>query len=163
MKIKQIRECQPCTACCDGWVRIRVLGHEAYPGHPCAHSTGSGCDDYENRPEDPCIRFQCGWIAQGSPLPAWMKPNEAKVMLLFDKLRWQGYPVDLALPVGRRVPPRALKWLQAFAQKHGRPLLYSEQVVGADGFTGEQNLFGFGPPEFQAWVTQREETGQKLW
>jgi len=84
-------------------------------------------------------------------------------MVIFDKLRWQGYPVDLALPVGRRVPPRALKWLQAFAQKHGRPLLYSEQVVGGDGFTGIQNVFGFGPPQFQAWVAHCDATGQKFW
>jgi len=33
----------------------------------------------------------------------------------------------------------------------------------ADGFTGEQNIYGFGPPQFQAWVAHCEATGQKLW
>jgi hypothetical protein len=37
-----MRQCQPCTACCDGWVQITVKGCEAYPGHPCPHSTGKG-------------------------------------------------------------------------------------------------------------------------
>jgi hypothetical protein len=92
-----------------------------------------------------------------------MQPNKGKVLVIFDKLRWQGYPVDLALPVGRRVPPRALKWLQAFAQEYGRPLVYTEQVVGSGGYTGEQEVFGFGPPRFQAWIAQREKSGQKLW
>ncbi len=96
-------------------------------------------------------------------MPGWMKPNEGKVLVIFNKLRWQGYAVDLALPVGRRIPPRALKWLQGFAQRNGRPLLYSEQVVDANGFTGEQIVFGYGPPQFQAWVSDCEKAGRKLW
>ncbi len=46
-------DCQPCTACCDGWLQIVVEGQPVYPGKPCHHSTGSGCNDYANRPEDP--------------------------------------------------------------------------------------------------------------
>ncbi|MEA3278033.1 MAG: hypothetical protein U9Q81_22655 [Pseudomonadota bacterium] len=157
------RRCQPCTACCDGWVRIRVNGHEASPGHPCPHSTGRGCDDYENRPVDPCVNFRCGWIREESPLPDWMKPNEAKVIVIFNKLQWQGLAVDLAVPVGRRVPPRALNWLKAFAERQGRPLVYSEQVKGPEGFTGEQTVFGFGPPQFQDWVVQSQKAGRRLW
>ncbi len=61
-----MRQCQPCTACCDGWVQITVKGCEAYPGHPCPHSTGEGCDDYENRPVDPCRKFECAWVKSGS-------------------------------------------------------------------------------------------------
>jgi len=140
-----------------------VRGCEARPEYPCPHSTGSGCDDYENRPKDICVGFQCGWITKGSPLPNWMKPNNAKVIVIFDKLQWQGYQVDLALPVGWRVPPRALKWLQSFAQQQGRPLLYPEQMRRPGGFTGKQDVFGFGPPEFQVWISHCEKTGQKLW
>jgi len=85
------------------------------------------------------------------------------VLVIFDKLRWQGYPVDVALPVGRRVPPRALKWLQTFAHQQGHPLLYGEQVTGECGLTGEQSVYGFGPPQFLAWVSQCESRGQQLW
>jgi hypothetical protein len=41
--------------------------------------------------------------------------------------------------------------------------VYTEQVVGSGGYTGEQEVFGFGPPRFQAWIAQREKSGQKLW
>ena len=84
------RECQPCTACCDGWLQIRVNGVPVHPGRPCPHSTGSGCSDYENRPVDPCVHFICGWRMDGSPLPDWMKPNNAKVIVLFDQRTWRG-------------------------------------------------------------------------
>jgi hypothetical protein len=63
-------------------------------------------------------------------------------------------PVDLAVPVGLKVPPRALDWLKSFARQHGRPLLYSEQVRDAGRFTGEQTVYGFGPPAFQEQAAQ---------
>jgi hypothetical protein len=43
-----------------------------------------------------------------SPLPEWMKPNNAKVIVIFNKTRWRCVPVDIAVPIGRRIPPRAL-------------------------------------------------------
>lgn len=158
-----VRECRPCTACCDGWVRITVAGHEARPGRPCPHSTGSGCDDYLHRPQNPCVNFVCGWRIEGSPLPDWMKPSEARVIVLFGKTQWNGLPVDLALPVGARVPPRALQWLKTFAQQQGRPLLYAEQVREGGQFTGEQTVYGFGPPDFQEQATQWSVDGVPSW
>ena len=112
------RSCQPCTACCDGWVKMTIQGVPVFPGHPCPHSTRQGCDDYLNRPIDPCVNFSCGWIMAASPLPDWMKPDNARVIVLFNKFQWQGVPVDLAVPVGKRIPPRALTWLRNFAEAH---------------------------------------------
>lgn len=140
-----------------------IQGVRVYPGHPCPHSTGAGCDDYTNRPLDPCHQFNCGWIIEGSPLPEWMKPNNARVIVLFDKLTWNGLPVDLAVPVGKRIPPRALGWLQDFSRKHGRPLIYTEQVLQGGQFQPEQQVFGYGPPEFQQEVLSRMQAGIRLW
>lgn len=162
-KKKHPRECQPCTGCCDGWVRMVIDGVDVYPGHPCPHSTGEGCDNYENRPMDPCINFQCGWIIEGSPLPDWMKPSTAKVVVIFNKLEWQGLPVDLAVPVGKRIPPRALEWLKKFAEKSMRPLLYAEQIEVNGEFQREQSLYGYGPPAFQEQVARWQEAGTRLW
>lgn len=159
----KIRTCQPCTACCDGWVQMTIHGVEVYPGSPCPHSTGKGCNDYANRPVDPCHHFVCGWIIPNSPLPDWLKPNEAKVMVLLDKLRWRGLPVDVAIPVGKRIPPRALNWLKQFAEQHGRPLLYTEQVVVAGKLQKEQQTIAYGPPEFQHEVAAKIAQGQRLW
>jgi hypothetical protein len=157
------RECQPCTGCCDGWLQIRVNGEPVYPGHPCPHSTGKGCNDYANRPIDPCVHFECGWRKDGSPLPEWMKPSNARVIVLFDQTHWRGIPVDFAVPVGRRIPPRALNWLKQFAQAHGRALLYSEQMVENGKFTVKQAVAAYGPPAFQEDIAQRMSRGEKLW
>jgi hypothetical protein len=154
------RECQPCTGCCDGWLQIHVMGTPVYPGRPCPHSTGSGCNDYANRPVDPCVRFICGWRMEGSPLPEWMKPNNARVIVLFNQHRWRGLPVDVAVPVGRRIPPRALKWLQQFAEANNRMLLYSEQIMENGRYTVQQAVSAYGPPEFQQEMAERVRTGQ---
>ena len=156
------RECQPCTACCDGWLQIRVNGVEVYPGKRCPHSTGSGCDDYANRPVDPCVHFICGWRMNNSPLPEWMKPDNAKVIVLFDQHTWRGYPVEVAVPVGKRIPPRALEWLQQFAESNNRMLLYSEQIVENGQYTRQQFVSAYGPREFQQEMAERAARGEGL-
>ena len=156
------RECQPCTACCDGWLQIVVGGVEVFPGSPCPHSTGKGCDDYGHRPES-CIKFNCGWVVANSPLPMWLKPDNAKVIVIFNKFQWQGVPVDLAVPVGRRIPPRSLNWLKRFAEQHRRPLVYAEQIVEDGKFQKQQTLFAHGPPAFQQQVATWQAQGVTLW
>ena len=138
-------------------------GVPVYSGKPCPHSTGSGCDDYENRPEDPCVNFNCGWIIDNSPLPEWLKPNNGKVIVLFNKLNWNGYPVDVAVPVGKRIPPRSLEWLQKFSRDHVRPLVYAEQITKSGRFLKQQEVFAYGPPAFQQEILRRKQEGQKLW
>lgn len=162
---KQIkRECQPCTGCCDGWLQIVFeSGVQVYPDSPCPHSTGSGCDDYDNRPKDPCDNFNCGWIIQDSPLPEWMKPNNGMVIVVFNKLRWNGYPVDLAVPVGKKIPQRSLNWLKNFSEENKRPLIYTEQITESGRFQKQQQTFGYGPPAFQQQILLWQQEGKKLW
>jgi len=97
-----------------------------------------------------------------SPLPDWVKPNEAKVIVLFNQHSWRGRPVDVAVPVGRRIPPRSLKWLQQFAESHNRMLLYSEQIVENGAFTTRQMVAAFAPPEFQQEMSERASRGEGL-
>jgi hypothetical protein len=100
----------------------------------------------------------------GSPLPDWMKPNNAKVIVLFDQTRWRGVPVDVAVPVGRRIPPRSLNWLKAYAESHQRCLIYSEQNVDAEGrYTQQQSFSAYGPPEFQMEMAQKAASGERPW
>jgi hypothetical protein len=98
---------------------------------------------------------------ENSPLPDWMKPNNSKVIVLFDQDRWRGFPVDVAVPVGRRIPPRALKWLQQFAETNQRLLLYSEQIVENGKFSQQQNVAAYGPPEFQQEMAERTRRGER--
>jgi hypothetical protein len=158
-----LRQCQPCTACCDGWVRINVFDTPVLPGKPCPHSSGpltkqggGGCKIYADRPVDPCINFACGWVKADSPIlmPDWMKPSDAKVIVLPDWTNWRTFPVDLALPVGMRIPHKSLKWLQDYSKSSFRPLIYTEQEMDRNGhFTGKQQVHGFGPPTFQQEMT----------
>ena len=90
-----------------------------------------------------------------SPLPDWMKPNNAKVIVLFDQDRWRGMPVDVAVPVGKRIPPRALNWLKQFAETNNRILMYSEQIVENGVFTKQQSVAAFGPAEFQRDIAEQ--------
>ena len=99
----------------------------------------------------------------GSPLTEWLKPDSAKAVVILNKIQWQGYPVDVAVPVGKRIPPRTLKWLMDFAQQHGRPLLYGEQILIGGVMQEQQNFVGYGPPAFQDWIRERKEKGLPLW
>ena len=160
---EKARECRPCTACCDGWLQIVIGGVPVYPGCPCPHSTGRGCDDYENRPQKQCVNFNCAWIIEGSPLPEWMKPDNARVIVIFNKLNWNGHPVDLAAPVGKRIPPRSLEWLKKFSDSNMRPLIYTEQITESGKFLRQQKTFGYGPPAFKTDLLRWLQEGKKLW
>ena len=138
------------------------MAFPSIPGTRARTAPGSGCNDYANRPVDPCVHFICGWRMDGSPLPEWMKPNNSKVIVLFDQSRWRGLPVDVAVPVGKRIPPRALEWLQQFAEKNNRMLLYSEQIVENGVYTNQQSVSAFGPPEFQQEMAERAARGEKF-
>ena len=68
--------------------------------------------------------------------------------------------LDVAVPVGRRIPPRALKWLQQFAEANNRMLLYSEQIMENGRYTVQQAVSAYGPPEFQQDMAAAMRAGQ---
>jgi hypothetical protein len=68
--------------------------------------------------------------------------------------------VDIAVPVGKRIPTRSLNWLQSFAQEQNRMLLYSEQIEESRVFTNKQRVIAYGPPEFQQEFTERFSSGE---
>ncbi len=84
-------------------------------------------------------------------------------MLLPGVREWGGLQVDLALPVGRKIPGRALQWLKQFSQRHGRPLLYLEYARGPEGLSAEPRVLAHGPPEFQREIIARLQRGEALW
>ncbi len=147
------RRCGPCTACCDGWLRIEVYGHDVAPGKPCPFSTGASCSIYERRPVDPCQQFACGWLVAGSPLPEWMRPDTCGFVLLPAKFLWRGVPVDVAVPSAATSSEATLRWLLDFTVKNRRLILY--QVDG--------EWFAFGPPAFQAEMSERIQRGEPMW
>ncbi|GAC1328142.1 MAG: hypothetical protein NVSMB26_03080 [Beijerinckiaceae bacterium] len=147
------RECGTCTACCDGWLRIEVRGHDVRPGTPCPFSSGHHCTIYSTRPENPCQKFVCGWLTPNSPLPEQMRPDQAGMILLPANFDWRGRPVDVAVRVGPRPKKSALEWLKTFTLNARRLLLY--QI--------EDEWFAFGPPAFQTEMQERIASGDKPW
>lgn len=153
------RTCGPCTACCEGWAEGEIRGHRMSPGRPChflaptprdpAH--GSPCSIYDERPESPCRRFVCGWLAQGSPFPEQFRPDLSGFILV--PMRWRDRPAWVMLPAGRDPDEAALNWMQARARATGEPFFYEQQ--------GER--VGYGPPAFQMEMQQKLQRGQRLW
>ena len=152
MEIKT-RSCGNCTACCDGWLQIEVRGHLIRPGCPCPFRTNVGCLIYHQRPSDPCRQFVCGWLVGSSPLPDWMRPDRSDMIMLAANFTWRGLPVDVVVPVGERPKKKALDWLMQFCSANHRLLLYRMQ----------SEWFAFGPPAFQAEISDRIGRGEKPW
>ena len=75
-----MRHCAPCTKCCEGWLSATVYAHQMYPGVPCAY-LGKDCTIYKNRPEDPCKKFVCEWLADET-IPAYMQPNLSGAIII---------------------------------------------------------------------------------
>jgi len=161
--MKVDRCCQPCTACCDGWVRIEVKGCEAYPGKPCPHSTGAGCDDYKNRPKNPCQIFECAWVKSDSYLPDNFRPDECGALVQEAALTWQEIDVDVIVPVGKKIPDETLNWFKQYAEQSMRPFIYQEQKPNRRKLERNPPTYAFGPPAFQQWVMAAIDRGEKLW
>lgn len=123
-------------------------------GKPCPHSCESGCRIYANRPQDPCVEFICGWMTPESPFPDWMKPDAAKVVVLYGCGTLRGLTVDLAVPVGRIIPQGSLNWLRNHASVNTRPLIWTENERKNGKYTGKQSVHVYGPPEFQLEVRE---------
>ena len=146
------RHCGGCVACCDGSLRIKVFEHEVYPGKPCPYCSG-GCSIYGRHPAEPCQTFICGWLAPTSPLPEWMRPDKAGLVVLPAQFLWRGLRVDVAVSTGGGPKEKALAWLKDFSQRERRPLVYHR---GDD-------CYAFGPEEFQQEIKGKLDRGEKLW
>ncbi len=148
-----LRSCSGCTACCDGWLRMTIRGHEVGPGRPCPFSAGGCCSIYDERPQDPCRQFRCGWLVEGSPLPDWLRPDLAKLILLPNNFEWRGYPVHVAVAVGQAPTPQALEWVMAHCVATRHPLMYQS---GDD-------WIAYGPGAFQHDMRARLAAGNLPW
>ena len=75
------------------------------------------------------------------------------MIMLAANFTWHGLPVDVVVAAGTRPKRKALDWLIKFASEKKRLLVY--QV--------EEDWFAFGPPAFQAEISERIRRGEKPW
>jgi len=85
------------------------------------------------------VRFQCGWLEEGGPLPEEMRPDRSGVIVLLHRT-WRSWKVVYAIPAGTSVPADSLEWLRAYSQSVGRPLIFHERLVSEGEFTGVRKL-----------------------
>jgi hypothetical protein len=149
MPVINQRNCQPCTACCEGWLDIHTPVVQAHLGKACTHCVNQSCSIYNNRPYDPCQSFHCAWRQEGSLLPYDMRPDLSGVIVMTDQLQWQGEDVIVAVAKGSRIPARTFHWLCSLAQLTSRQLVAVEHKQNAEGFSGELNLRTVGPDAFK--------------
>jgi len=95
----------------------------------------------------------CGWIAERSPLPDWMRPDKAGVILLARYFEWSHLPVDVGVPAERGISDEAITWLKNFSFGRKRLLLY--QI--------DAEWFALGPPAFQQDMARRMSSGEQFW
>lgn len=107
---------------------------------------------YEERPEDPCQKFSCGWLMPNNPLPSELRPDRVNWILLPASRTWRKVPVDTLVQAGEKPNLDALEWFKHFASQNGRPLLYLFNDV----------WFLHGPPQIQQEFVQRMTRGESV-
>jgi len=122
------KSCGDCTACCSGALSGEAHGHHFYKGRPCFFITKKGCSIYENRPENPCVSFKCGFLSEPF-FPEWMRPDlcgilatmrvmKTKITVTKDGAETEEekfIPYMQLLEYGQPMTAKALWW---FIQKH---------------------------------------------
>ena len=74
------RACNGCSACCEGALHGQAHGHAFWKGRPCHFLGKNCCTIYENRPDDPCKSFKCGYLIF-EWMPEWMRPDLSGVIV----------------------------------------------------------------------------------
>jgi hypothetical protein len=73
-----------------------------------------------------------------------MRPDQAKVIVLFANFRWRGLSVDVAVATGEPPNTKAIAWLKQYCSANRRPLLYQ---AGSEWYV-------FGPSQFQVEIAE---------
>ena len=131
------RECGTCTKCCEGWLIGNIYGYEMGKKQPC-HFLGERCTIYEQRPEEPCRAFFCGWVAVPEIFPLWMKPDEIDLIIVPKNVN--GITFMAAIDAGDNPSVKAKNWLIHWALNNKANLFYAIDSVP----------FKIGSPEFLA-------------
>jgi hypothetical protein len=82
-----------------------------------------------------------------------MRPDKSDMILLAASFFWHGLPVDVAISAGARPKKKALEWMMRFSTERRRCLIY--QI--------DEESFAFGPPAFQAEMSERLQRGETPW
>jgi hypothetical protein len=143
------RSCGSCTACCEGWLRASFRDVTLCLGGACPHLIdGTGCGIYEDRPQDPCRDFACGWLKAPELIDEDLKPDRCGAIAIVGR-KWQGWKVIRIIPTGETVPEATLERFKALARDTNTPL-FIVSFGKRDGEWIQKRELGraYGPPRF---------------
>jgi hypothetical protein len=114
MSTTPIRPCGTCTKCCEGSLVGTALGSQFGNGKPCFFvAAGKGCTRHEERPEDPCRNYQCGWTTN-LDIPEEFKPNLTNTIA--DLCTVEGHKYIRLVEAGSPIPFPVLTWFISYAK-----------------------------------------------
>ena len=130
------RECGACTKCCEGYLIANIRGIPIGNGKPCMFvDIGKGCKDYENRPQDPCKSFECGWIAIDE-MPEEFKPSISGVIMT--RYKNNGNPYIRLNKAPNNPTEQYLTWAVIYAVNNNYNLIWA--VDNKNWWIGNENF-----------------------
>lgn len=126
------RECGTCTKCCEGYLKTTIRGQEVDRGKPCfLLQIGKGCGDYDNRPIDPCLEFNCEWLVNYY-FPDFFKPLISGVIV--HKQIVEEIPYLRITAAGKMPTDEIIEFFLSYGENHNLNLCwvdsYGEQWKG---------------------------------
>lgn len=113
------KKCVTCTKCCEGWLTDNINGYEMYPGKPCFFiEISKGCTIYNDRPEEPCKNFQCGWT-EIDDMPDEFKPEVSGVIM-----HWKNGAYWVISKAPNNPTPQFLSWAIIYARLRNQNILW---------------------------------------
>jgi hypothetical protein len=146
-----MRQCGSCTACCQGWLKASIRGHDMHRGQPCHYVAATGCSIYEERPASPCRSFSCGWKAMPGLFPASFRPDQAGFIIKAST--WDQFDVFILVSAGKDPQAAHLDWMTTLCHATGMPFFYE--------LNGETT--GYGPSNFVARLNEYQRLNKPLW
>lgn len=136
LAILNTKSCAGCTKCCEGYLSANIHGYEMNLGNPCPFVIKDvGCKDYDNRPKNPCVGFECEW-RRNPYFDEWLSPIKSNVV--FTRQLINGIPYLRLTEAGAPITAEVLTWAINYAQEQG--INFGWEVSGTPA--------GIGSPEF---------------
>jgi hypothetical protein len=142
LEVLNSKSCSTCTKCCEGYLSANIKGHIMDLGKPCPFVMKDvGCGDYENRPINPCVKFQCEW-RRNPYFDDWLSPKNSGVV--FTRSELKGLEYLKITEAGNSISQEIIDWAIKYAQKNQLNLSWNVETkfywVGSSEFIGEMKL-----------------------
>lgn len=147
LAILDSKSCSGCTKCCEGYLAANIKGHIMDLGKPCPFVIKDvGCNDYENRPIDPCVGFECEW-RRNPYFDEWLSPKNSGIVFSRQFLNNGTIQYLQMTEAGSSFTPEVITWALKYVEKNKLNLSWMEngfrKFVGSNEFC--EAIAKFGP------------------